>query len=609
MSEAKRTTLVTDSSKRHYLRTGINYSIYHKTLYSQNGEVSFSFSARLSMSNLIKPSQTWKDSGMGFWWYECPPGTVTGSSGITDDITPQTQASASAFFTHYAPGEGSYENLFSNFTAVVQYSGTKATPVGTCSYRGGYLDRTVANQITFGTTKQNTDSQYVVTGGTLYYKLKSASSYSSIRFTGNACTIPANTLQQSQYYDAYANLTCDDNASCTLTITDLNTHDAVGTAVAVSPVNTVIYGEGDFVWSYSNDTGSKQYAYDLQVSYNNGSSWTTVKNHIVTANTSVHVTGISAGNVLWRVRSYNQDNTASAWSNSLSIVSNAPPNPPVIGNITGNGRITVSWSVQDQVAYQVKIRLGGVDIYDSGIVYSSQRDHFVNQYLQNDDYEVGVRVFNAFGKSSDYAFVPFSQVTELSDLEAGASADPGGSGVIISASMPNAVLFYLIRDGVLVAQFTETYIDRYANGRIHYAVIGVDAEDRFARVGFDFEYRVQSNRLVMKDGEIFSVDLRWNDVPSMSQSTEAKYYSAEYLGASVPEHIFAKMRTKRIQVAFYDMGNAEAMLGRTVFYADVYGNGFWCVPVSVTRSDAWYGNETVLNLEMTNGGEEIEYAY
>lgn len=609
MSISKRATLICDSSKKHNIRSGIYYSVYHRTLIQKDNTITFTFDAG-SVATLWydPPEQIYEDSGSGYWQYRLPPGTVTATGAIDSTVTPTSRAIIGAFFTYYYPSEGDYDTLFQNPTATVQYTGTKATPVGTCSYLGGYLEPTRDNQITFGTTKLNIDEQYVVTGGTLYYKPKSASTYSSITFTGNACTIPAGTLQSAQYYDAYADLTCDDGMSCSVTLSDLNTHDTIGTVTAVSPVNTVVYGEGDFNWTYSNDSGAAQYAYDIQTSYDNGETWTIIKNHVVTPNTYAHVTGINAGNLLWRVRAYNQEDIASEWSNSLSIISNAAPEAPVIGNISGNGRITVSWSVQDQVAYQVKVQGENAEVYDSGIVYSTQKNHFVNYYLPNGDYEIGVRVYNGFGKASEYATASFQQVTELSGLEAGATADPGDQGVIINASMPGAVTYYLLRNGTPVAQFDRSITDHFANGRIQYAVIAVDAEDRFARVDFEFEYIVKSNRLVMKDGDAISIDQRWNDPFVTSQTTDAKYYAAEYLGASVPEHIFAKMRTKRIQIAFYDTGDAEALLGKTVFFADTYGNGIWCVPVGTTRSDAWFGNETVMNLEMTNGDEGIDYA-
>lgn len=609
MASTTTTSLITDSSKKHNIRTGIYYSVYHKTIYMKDNTVSFAFSAGGIDSVWIDPPQTWEDSGQGFWWHKCNPGTVTATGGITPQVTPSSKGNVSAFFSHYNPSEGDYDSVLQNFTARVVYSETKATPAGTCSYLGGYLDATQDNQITFGTTKQNIDTQYTVTRGTFYYKEKSASNYSSIAFTGNACTIPAGSLTKSKYYDAYAALTCDDNTSCTLTLPDLNTNDTIGTATAVSPVNTVIYGESDFLWNYSTETGAAQYAYDLQVSYDEGSTWTEKESHVVTAETTAHVTGINAGNVVWRVRSYNQDDIASDWSNTLEFISNAAPTPPVIGNISGNGRITVGWSAADQVAYQVIVQEANAEVYNSGIVYSTQKNHFVNYYLPNGDYQIGVRVFNGFGKASNYTTAEFQQVTELSGLEAGATADPGDQGVIITAEMPGAVTYYLLRNEITVAQFDGRITDHFSNGRTHYAVIAVDANDRFARADFEFEYIVKTNRLVLKNGTIISIDQRWNDPFVTSQSTDAKYYAAEYLGASVPEHIFAKMRTKRIQVAFNDTGEAEALLGKTVFFADTYGNGIWCVPVGITRSDAWFGNETVMNLEMTDGGEGIDYAY
>ena len=94
----------------------------------------------------------------------------------------------------------------------------------------------------------------------------------------------------------------------------------------------------------------------------------------------------------------------------------------------------------------------------------------------------------------------------------------------------------------------------------------------------------------------------------VTSQEERKHVEIEYLGASVPEHVFAKMRTKRYSFAFYDPErNGSNLLGETVYYADEYGSGDWCSIISVGRTDSWIGDDTVVELELTNSYEEITY--
>lgn len=95
---------------------------------------------------------------------------------------------------------------------------------------------------------------------------------------------------------------------------------------------------------------------------------------------------------------------------------------------------------------------------------------------------------------------------------------------------------------------------------------------------------------------------------TVSGQEDRKHVEIEYLGASVPEHVFAKMRTKRYSFAFFDPDRiGSELLGETVYYADQFGNGDWCAIISVSRSDEWIGDDTALELERTNGNEGITY--
>ena len=498
-------------------------------------------------------------------------------------------------------------------TLTILYSGTKATPVAASSVTGGFINPADSKEIQFSTEYiSNIDEQYTVKSGTFYYKESDALSYTSIAFTGDTVTIPANTLAFSKTYDAYAELVLDDDSTCTYTFSAITTTDGTPAVSPVSPSNVVVYGETRFKWEYNNEYGTNQYAYDVQLSTDDGANWTTILNHVVSSESETEVySGISAGKILWRVRAYNNSDEPSAWSTPLSFICNIPPNPPVITEVIPGGRITVKWTANGQTAYRLMIKkTTGETVYDSGDVYTIVTQCFANYYLPDGSYMIFVRITNAIGKESDFASISYTQAQEITAPIV--QADYTESTNVVDISIQNESLYekyYLIRNGEVVAEFTQpTYMDHFAAGVTNYELIAVNASDKFGMATFSVDATSDKIRLIRKDFSIINASIRWNALSETTEATNTRYEAIEYLGASVPEHAFSKMRTKRIQFAFEDKdGIACDLLGEVLFYSGTHGIGCWAVPVSVSRSDNWLGDETVLGLEMTNGKEAIQY--
>ena len=118
---------------------------------------------------------------------------------------------------------------------------------------------------------------------------------------------------------------------------------------------------------------------------------------------------------------------------------------------------------------------------------------------------------------------------------------------------------------------------------------------------------VESNMLITEAGEVFEVNHRLGSPVGVSKQVNAVFDTAEFIGASTPEHHFAKMKEARFTVVFKDYVDAESLLGQTVFYADMYGNGEWCAVTSVGRVESRYGNETTAELQVTRHTETAAY--
>lgn len=453
-------------------------------------------------------------------------------------------------------------------------------------------------------------SQYSIASGVFYFKASSASSYRSITFTGKTVTVPAGALASNTTYDVYLTAQSTNGQSATSSHVTISTIDGTAVVAPVSPNNEVTHGDITFSWNFSNTTGELQYAFDLQTSTNN-STWTTIFSHVVTSRITATYTQTHAGDTYWRVRGYNRNDVAGAWSESAHYVNNVPPQPPVILEVIAGGRIQVRWSAENQISYHIQVvqDATGQIVYDSGDVYGTESLALVNTYLPNGTYTIKVRISNIYGNESEWSTIQFQQSTELPSLEYTAEYVAQSNGVVITVNSEGFDKYYLVRNGELVAEFTETtYTDLFASGETNYRLIAVNSEDLFTQATFTINVIVPSARLIALDGTVFTVSERWNSLNNVEQSEEIRYSANEYLGATAPEHIFSKMRLKRFTRAFYDPNRtASQLLGTVAFYADEYGNGDWVAITSVSRSDAWIGDDTNLEMQVTTRNEAITY--
>ena len=493
-----------------------------------------------------------------------------------------------------------------------EYSGSKAVPVPSSSFTGGFIDRKESKSIKFGTEYNNLlDEQYTVASGTFYYKNTNDANYTSIALVGDTVTIPANTFLAEETYDAYADLTLDDGTTCTYTLDTITTTDGTPAVTAIAPSNIMVYGSATFRWDYENEYGTDQYAYDLQISDDNGATWTTLFNHEVSIVTSADYSGIATGTYKWRVRGYNNDDVASEWSNVLTFICSVPPSAPTITEIVPGGRITVKWSADNQAAYRILVQNLDTNkqIFDSGDIYSTAKQALINYYLIDGHYKVLVRITSKFGMSSDYGYIEYTQTGQLADPTVIASFGDMTGVVIEVTDFSNYEKMYIIRDGILIgSSATEQYMDFFVSGPVSYDVICVDSNDDFGIAHVTANATWEHSKLIRKNGTMIDVDSVWGGLYETSQTENTRYEVNEYLGASVPTHAFSKMRVKRFEIVFDDVNRiAGSLLGEVVFFADTFGNSDWVVPVTRSRADRWYGNTTQMEMELTDGEEEIEY--
>lgn len=491
---------------------------------------------------------------------------------------------------------GFKEGSFNNYGMQLDY--TAGTFAVTPNVTGGYLPAHLSNRITLTATEPASILiPYTVSSGVFYYKKSSASSYSSISFSGDTVTIPANTFQSNNQYNYYFSATADDGSTTTTSVYTISTNDVVGTVTALSPNNMMCYGSVAFRWAYDNSLGNPQYAFDLQTS-TDGSSWTDLVSHSVTSNTSYTATISTSGTLYWRVRSYNQGNVASAWSAALPFTNVLPPDPPVITSITGTGRITVAWTASNQVAYHVV-----VGDHDSGWIYSSEKNYFLNDYLENGSYPVKVRIANNMGLVSDWATATYTQTDETVGPGALIEMREGYNKILFTGEFER---YYILRNGIPVAETTlNSYEDYFCNGIDEYAVRGVNSDDTFGDAVISGNYTCRKPALITPDNQIVYVNERLDEQPQISSSETKDVVSVAYLGRTKPVHHTGDMVTRTWTVTC----SRNIVPGKVYFYRNFRGDKAWVICTNVQSALNWFGvHEYQYTLEETDYSEAIEYA-
>lgn len=491
-------------------------------------------------------------------------------------------------------------------------TGTDMGFVALSDIGSGYHQHSTDLRITLSSKANNGAlRQHKISGGTAYHKLSSAGSYASIAFTGTQVTIPASTFADNEQYDIYIDATSVSGATSSTAAVEITTTDGTAYMTPISPKNEVTNGTVLYRWAYSSNTGAGQYAYDLQYSSDNGSTWNTIRNHVVSSEDSYEFEQVASGQTLWRVRGYNQNDVAGDWSAALSYVNNVPPQPPMIRSITGSGRQTVAWSATAQIAYRITVYDGSDSlVYDTGEVYSTDGTALINQYLQTGSYLFRVKIASAIGGWSDW-----SEMTKTVSASLPApviSVTSGATGTVISIT-PDAAFshYYILRNGVPIADITETtYTDPFAVGMTEYAVIGVDATDAYGYAIQNLLVTPAHHQIVLEDGTVISVNEKWDAPVLPERSISAKYGTFHFLGEPKPTHQFAQgARTGTFAVSAYDAdGIFDQLLGAPVFFASAAGWGGWCIVTALNRAERRFGNEVVIQMEIDSHEQEIMYA-
>lgn len=451
---------------------------------------------------------------------------------------------------------------------------------------GAFVNRTQKNTFTWA-GKDDTDLTQVCfaeikqTSAVFEWRVKNASTSNTISVSGatTACTVPANTFP-SGTIEWRVKVTANSGTTTTSAWQEITTTDVTPSCKPVSPSGIVIDATiaNRFSWQHIISTGTPQSKADLQWSAD-GTTWNTLAT--VTGKNQyydVPANKFTSGTKYWRVRTYNTDGTASAWSDKAEFIAiNAPSAPSIVIQSTGP-RPRITWQTSEQEAYQLTLSSG----YASGTVYGTEKAWRSPVYLADGSYTVRVRVQNKYGMWSEWsaAALPISHT----EGEAITLTVTAGHEAALTWQTDGSYDFYLVeRGGVAIASTVQKqYIDHASIGSVTYRVRGCyDESDNYGVSNSDtVEILPETNMICdLETGVWLEMRLSETQLRTNRTSFSAGASTVHLAGLAYPVEERSEQRDRALSVAcawpHAQRAAAlalEALVGRLVCLKDRYGN-------------------------------------
>lgn len=401
----------------------------------------------------------------------------------------------------------------------------------------------------------------------------------------------------------------------------LTTVDSISSAKAVSPNNVVVDGSYpvEFHWNHIIDTGSEQTKYELEYSDNNGTSWTPLQSE----NTSNHFTNVPAdtlpaGNLLWRVKTYNTDSVAGEWSEPARFTVRAAPSAPAITSISAEARPLVRWQAVGQQAYEIAVFSEDTLIYTTGETAGTEKSKRIPEYLTSGTYTVKVRVWNTYHIESPWGIgtvqVPESGLNPphliITVRNGTAEAQTSGSGY---------QKFYLLRDGIPIAKSdVGTFTDAAVSAGPHtYTARGVADDDKFAdsesqqvTISLPYAMVAPADNLV----EWVPLIYRRNSEPSWTENLQNMGQAVIVAGRKKPFFEAAEYWNNILSFAFsyrtleeYQKLKNLVVSGKTVRYRGKDGAAYWLAITGLQTSTDYMSRDFTMSAQEVDYVERIDY--
>ena len=359
--------------------------------------------------------------------------------------------------------------------------------------------------------------------------------------------------------------------------------DTPSDASAIYPKNIAVDGTSiiEFQWQHYNSSGTAQTRADLQTGTTPDqlTDFATIQG---AANTySAPANSFTAGDLYWRVRTYNADGIAGEWSETAHIIVIAASSAPLISLERISPRPIIRWETNGQVAFEIEI----VGI-ETSVSYGAENRYVAKTVLPDGRYTVRVRIQNKYALWSPWAEAALSIVNSPGGtISLSATASKIGE-VQLSWSTTGAFTAYqILRNGAVIGETTErSYLDRLAIGTCSYQIRGiVDSAGNYSLSGVQaLTVTVPTVQIApVSGGDWLALPYTTTDIREVTVSISKTVTYQQFLGASLPVGVVGEALSKSVQLSCAfpyrlqaDAAKLEALIGQLVCVKDPPGRRY-----------------------------------
>lgn len=347
------------------------------------------------------------------------------------------------------------------------------------------------------------------------------------------CTIPSNTFTEGTIQWQVV-VTANSGIATTSEWMTTEVKEPVSSAVASYPTNTVLDGAAaqTFMWEHIISNGTEQYAFDLQTSPN-GSTWSTIRSVTTKQTNTTFAPGtFAAGNLWWRVRTYNAVGTAGTWSEPANCIVIAAPEAPSITADDNSPRFVLRWQQTGQQAYELMV--DGVIIAKT---FSAESIYRHDGYLEPGIHKVQVRIQNRYQMWSEWGTATLQIVNTEGDAVQLSAV--GENEVELRWNTSGNYDSYIVyRNGEKIAEAATTfYTDHFAVGEVTYQVRGVHTANGNYTLSNAVPVTITPQTLLIADvtaPEWIKLPLSTASLRSAGLSTSQTVTYTHYIGTGLP---------------------------------------------------------------------------
>lgn len=237
------------------------------------------------------------------------------------------------------------------------------------------------------------------------------------------------------------------------------------TATPTAPIDTVERRDDviRFRWDITGTGSAYATKSDVQIS-NDGSTWTTLASP--TASYYDAPSGsLDSGQIFWRVRAYNRQNTPGLWSSAVSFIVYGAPRAPIV-SADGAPFTSITWQSSGQQAYRIT-----VDGTLHGPFFGPATSYQLEDFLPDGRHVITVEIQGSYDLWSDPGTYEFD-VLNVPGAPVTLSGDFGVDAALSWETTDPSMDFYIYRDGAKIGHtMALTFVDRLTLGSHTWQVI------------------------------------------------------------------------------------------------------------------------------------------